>query len=126
MLTDTNAKEKSLSKKYNEEVDLYQSRKLAIIPNDTTLSLAAKSDEPSQGEYRTGVEGRSYAGKRKFTTVHKMRLPPLFYRVKDSVTFLTNKVTVNTLVVAPKDVDSPLFSQISINCTGVTGRNPGY
>ena len=34
MLTNTNAKEESLSKKNKEAFDLYQSRKFAIDPND--------------------------------------------------------------------------------------------
>ena len=46
---------------------------------------------------------------RNFSTVCKMRPPPLFVRVKVSVTFLTNKITVNTLLVAPKDDNSPSF-----------------
>ena len=46
---------------------------------------------------------------RNFLTVWKMRPPPVFCRDKVSVTFLTNKITVNTLLVAPKDDDSPSF-----------------
>ena len=34
VLADTNTKEESLSKKHREAFDLYQSRKLAIKPND--------------------------------------------------------------------------------------------
>ena len=34
VLTKTNTKEESLSKKHKEGFDLYQSRKLAIKPND--------------------------------------------------------------------------------------------
>ena len=39
MLTNTNAKEESQSKKNREAFDLYQSKKFAINPNDDDLKL---------------------------------------------------------------------------------------
>ena len=67
-----------------------------------------------QGEYRTVVKAHSLLSKKFFNSEQSALSTSFLLESKSQVTFLTNKTTVNTIVVAPKDSNSlSCFSNIS-------------